>query len=221
LNRIGRPPKAELPAKAGGKQRTEQRRGAPLGVRVPIGAQSPDDEDRLLEAHRRLDANADLHLVLAGIPPPVPRAGHVGELLSRRKRALLTVEHERDPPRPDLYVLGEVVVRMLAAGDKAARLDGEVGGCRRSPWRTRRLWTSRRSAGSRRRRPRAPAKTTRPGPTRACGSLAPPPSALSLVARCERVRDRKVASQSCCNFAAASVPFALSLSRCHLLSFGL
>lgn len=30
-----------------------------------------------------------------------------------------------------------------------------------------------------------------------------------------------VASQSCCNFAAASVPFVVSLSGCHLLSFGL
>jgi hypothetical protein len=30
-----------------------------------------------------------------------------------------------------------------------------------------------------------------------------------------------VASQSCCNFAAASVPFAVSLSGCHLLPFGL
>ena len=40
LNGIGRPPKAELPAKAGGKQRTEQRRRAPLGVRMPIGAAS-------------------------------------------------------------------------------------------------------------------------------------------------------------------------------------
>jgi len=30
-----------------------------------------------------------------------------------------------------------------------------------------------------------------------------------------------VASQSCCNFAAASVPFAVSLCGCHLLPFGL
>jgi hypothetical protein len=30
-----------------------------------------------------------------------------------------------------------------------------------------------------------------------------------------------VASQSCCNFAAASVPFAVSLGGCHLLPFGL
>jgi hypothetical protein len=51
----------------------------------------------------------------------VPRAGHDGELLSRRKRALLTVEHERDPPRPDLYMLDKVVVHVLAAGHKAAR----------------------------------------------------------------------------------------------------
>lgn len=98
----------------------------PLGLRVPIGAQSPDDEDRLLEAHRRLDANADLHLVLAGIPPPVPRAWHDGELLSRRKRALPTVQHERDPPRPDLYVLGEsaaycVVSEALMNAAKHAR----------------------------------------------------------------------------------------------------
>jgi hypothetical protein len=57
----------------------------------------------------------------------VPGAGHDGELLSRRKRALLTVEHERDPPRPELYMLDKVVVHVLAAGDKAACFDGEVG----------------------------------------------------------------------------------------------
>ena len=51
----------------------------------------------------------------------MPGAGHDGELLSRRKRALLTVEHERDPPRPELYMLDKVVVHVLAAGDKAAR----------------------------------------------------------------------------------------------------
>jgi hypothetical protein len=34
-------------------------------------------------------------------------------------------------------------------------------------------------------------------------------------------RPQEVASQSCCNFAAASVPFAVSLSGCHLLPFGL
>jgi hypothetical protein len=93
---------------------------------VTIGAESPDDEDRLLEAHRRLDADAGLHLALAGIPPPVPGPGRDGELLSHRQRAFLTVEHERGSV-PDLYVLGKVVVHMLAAGDKPARLDGEVG----------------------------------------------------------------------------------------------
>jgi hypothetical protein len=45
----------------------------------------------------------------------VPGAGHDGELLSRRKRALLTVEDERDPPRPELYMLDKVVLHVLAA----------------------------------------------------------------------------------------------------------
>ena len=43
------------------------------------------------------------------------------------QRALRSVEHERDPSRPDLEVLGTVVVHMLAAGDKTARFDCEVG----------------------------------------------------------------------------------------------
>src|SRR5829696_7023909 len=34
-------------------------------------------------------------------------------------------------------------------------------------------------------------------------------------------REPQVASQSCCNFAAALVPFAVSLSGCHLLLRGL
>jgi hypothetical protein len=63
----------------------------------------------------------------------VPGAGHDGELLSLRERALLTVEHKRDPTRPDLYVLGKVVVHVLAAGDKAARFDREVGDDARAP----------------------------------------------------------------------------------------
>jgi hypothetical protein len=63
----------------------------------------------------------------------VPGAGHDGELLSLRERALLTVDHKRDPTRPDLYVLGKVVVHVLAAGDKAARFDREVGDDARAP----------------------------------------------------------------------------------------
>jgi hypothetical protein len=42
---------------------------------VALGAETPGDENRLLEAQRRLDTGANLHLVLAGIPPPVPLAG--------------------------------------------------------------------------------------------------------------------------------------------------
>jgi hypothetical protein len=37
LHCVGGLTKADLPAKAGGKQRAEQRLGAPFGVRVPIG----------------------------------------------------------------------------------------------------------------------------------------------------------------------------------------
>jgi hypothetical protein len=96
----------------------------------------------------------------------VPRAGHDGELLSRRKRALLTVEHERDPPRPDLYVLGEVLVHMLAAGDKAARFDGDVSddagaAALRGGLDDHRLLAAQRVPE--RRRPHAPGKTNRPG----------------------------------------------------------
>ena len=46
--------------------------------------------------------------------------------LSRSQRALLAVDKEGDPPRPDLQMLGEVIVHVLATGDKAARFDGEV-----------------------------------------------------------------------------------------------
>jgi sigma-70-like protein len=44
--------------------------------------------------------------------------------------------------------------------------------------------------------------------------------ALSQRTRSARAGVYVVASQSCCNFAAASVPFAVSLSCCHLLPFG-
>lgn len=126
LNGSRRPPEADLPAIAGGGQRAEQRRRVPLGIGMPIGAEPPGDEDHLLEVQRRLDANAHLHLAVTGIPPPMPRPRLDNDLLSRSKRALLSVAHERDPPRPNLEVLDAVVVHMLATWDEAAPLDGEV-----------------------------------------------------------------------------------------------
>ena len=47
-------------------------------------------------------------------------------MVSRAQDTLLAVEHERDLPRPDLDVLGAVIVHVLATGNEAARLDGEV-----------------------------------------------------------------------------------------------
>ena len=94
---------------------------------MPVGAEAPEHQDPLLEAHRRLDAGADPHFALAGVPPPVPGSRRDGHLLSRPEGAFLSVEDEGDLPRPDLEVLGAVIMHMLATGDEAARLDGEVG----------------------------------------------------------------------------------------------
>jgi hypothetical protein len=93
---------------------------------MAIAAQPPEDEDGLLEPQPRLDADAKHDLVLGGVPPAVPGPRHDAHLLPRRNRALTSVDHEGDPSRPDLEVLGAVVVDVLATGNEAARLDDEV-----------------------------------------------------------------------------------------------
>jgi hypothetical protein len=128
LHDVGRLPVAELRAVAGGEKRPEHRGGPSFGVRVPIGAEAPEDEDRLLKPQRRLHTHASQHFFfVARVPPPMPGPGPHGDLLSRRQRALLATEEESDPSCANLEVLCTVVVDVLAARHKASEFGSEVG----------------------------------------------------------------------------------------------
>jgi hypothetical protein len=55
--------------------------GTPLGVRVTIHTQAPQNKDGLLKPKSWLEADPCPNLPLAGVPPPVPCSRRDGELL--------------------------------------------------------------------------------------------------------------------------------------------
>ncbi len=166
-------PRSRASAASGGKKKAAGRRAAAAGSAAPSdsacrpalraagmgalrrscarrrrGPRAPGSPPRSASPAR---ASANLHFALAGVPPPVPGSRRDGHLLSRLEGAFLSVEDEVDPPRPDLEVLGAVVVHVLATGDEAARLDGEVGPQSATPSRgsvrDRRMQDESRPAG--------------------------------------------------------------------------
>lgn len=116
LHELRRLSQAHLIPVAREEQRTQQRRGHPLGVGMAVGAQAPDDEDGLLEAKRWLYAHPGSYLALTRVPPPVPCPGWDRQLLSSFERPLLTVDQERDAAVQNLEVLGTVVVTCSPPG---------------------------------------------------------------------------------------------------------
>jgi hypothetical protein len=93
---------------------------------VPVRAQTPEDEDRLLEPQRRLDADAREDLLVPRVPPPMPRPRGHRQLLTHPQLALFAPDQERDPAGADLEVLGAVVVDMLAARYEPTGFDREI-----------------------------------------------------------------------------------------------
>src|SRR5919202_6837507 len=93
---------------------------------MPVGAQSPHDRDRLLEAERGLDARSEPNLAVARVPPAMPRPARNRNRLARAERLLLAVDEVRDSALQDLDLLVEVVVNVLAARHESALFDGEL-----------------------------------------------------------------------------------------------